>query len=75
MFNGGGGPLSLSGLSLPAGYTLAPSSVYSGGTMSVPSENSTTFVVQENASAIGTMGGTVTLTANDSVTLADSAGQ
>ena len=62
--NGGGGALSLSGLSAPAGYT-----VVCGGfcttMVTVPPGGSTQFVLQENTSAAGALGGTVTFTTTD----------
>jgi hypothetical protein len=59
--NGGGAPLTISGLVLPVGYRL----VSSPGA-SVPAGGSTQFTVQQVTSTVGTFNGTVTLTTIDS---------
>ena len=61
VLNGGGAALSLSNLSLPAGYTL----VSGFGATTVPAGGSTQFVLAENTSALGTLGGTVTFHTTD----------
>ena len=65
LFNGGGAALSLSKLSVPAGY-----SVVSGGFGATPVTvlpgGSTQLVLQQNTSAVGSFGGTVTFATNDS---------
>ncbi len=74
VFNGGGGPLSVSSVSVPAGYTfVAGPGFTNSGTATVPPGDSAEFVLQENTSAVGTFSGTVTLATNDVVTLAGSA--
>ena len=64
VFNGGGAALSLSNLSVPAGYT-----VVSGGfcttQVSLPPGGSTQFVLGANTSALGTFTGTVTFSTTD----------
>jgi hypothetical protein len=71
VFNGGGTALTLSNLSLPAGFTLV--SGFSTPTVTVQPDTSTQFVLQENTASPGTFSGTVTLATNDVVTLASSA--
>ena len=74
VFNGGGGPLSISSVSVPAGYTfVAGPGFTNSGTATVPPGDSAEFVLQENTSAVGTFSGTVTLATNNVVTLAGSA--
>jgi hypothetical protein len=74
VFNGGGGTLNVSSVTVPAGYTFVAGSGFSGsGTATVPPGTSAQFVLRENASAAGTFSGTVTLATNDLVTLASSA--
>jgi hypothetical protein len=65
VFNGGGGALSLSNLSVPAGYTLV-AGFGTTGTTTVQPGDSTTFVVGQNSSTAGTFGGTASFTTNDS---------
>ena len=73
VFNGGG-PLSISSVSVPAGYTfVAGSGFTNSGTATVLPGDSAEFVLQENTSAVGTFSGTVTLATNDLVTLAGGA--
>ncbi len=75
VFNGGGGTLSVSGVSAPAGYTIVNGSGFSGSahTATVPAGGSAQFILQESTSAAGTSSGWVTLVTNDTATLAKSA--
>jgi hypothetical protein len=74
VFNGGGGTLTVSSVSVPAGYTFVAGFGFSGsGAATVLPGDSAQFVLQESTSAAGTLGGTVTLATNDVVTLAGSA--
>jgi hypothetical protein len=67
VFNGGGGPLSVSSVSVPTGYTfVAGTGFSSSGTATVLPGDSAQFVLQEYTSTVGTLGGTVTLATNDS---------
>ncbi len=67
VFNGGGGTLSVSGVSVPAGYTfVAGTGFASSGTATVLPGDFAQFVLQEYTSTVGTLGGTVTLATNDS---------
>ena len=62
VFNGGGSPLTLSNLSVPAGFTL----VSGFGANSVAPGGFTTFVLQPSTATWGTLSGTVTFQTSDS---------
>ena len=67
VFNGGGATLSVSSVSAPTGYTfVAGTGFSSSGTATVLPGDSAQFVLQEDTSTAGTLGGTVTLATNDS---------